>query len=129
MQVTYLTVQTLSIMDITGTIRSVLPEQTGEGKNGIWKRQNIIIQTDGQYPKSVCISLWGDKVDKSLLQEGASVRVHFDLESREFKGNWYTDVKGWKVEPATAKLPATSSSASYEYNSESDLHEDDLPPF
>lgn len=89
-------------MDITGTIQSVLPEQTGEGKNGTWKKRNIIIQTEGQYPKSVCISLWGDKADKSLLQEGASVRVHFDLESREFKGNWYTDVKGWKVDPVNS---------------------------
>lgn len=117
-------------MDITGIIQSVLPEQTGEGKNGTWKKQNIIIQTEGQYPKNVCITLWGDKAEKSLLQEGTSVRVHFDLESREFKGNWYTDVKAWKVEPATAKSPGASSAAGCEYNSESEVLQDDgLPPF
>lgn len=116
-------------MDISGSIKTVLPEQTGTGKNGTWKKQNIIIQTEGQYPKDVCITVWGEKVDKALLQPGVSVRVHFDLESREYNGKWYTDVKGWKVEPIAGTLSSGNASADSDYYSESDLHVDDLPPF
>ena len=29
---------------------------------------------------------------------GEDVVVSFDLESREFNGRWYTDVRAWKIE-------------------------------
>ena len=32
------------------------------------------------------------------MTEGIEVKVSFDLESREYNGKWYTDVKAWKVE-------------------------------
>jgi len=90
-------------MELTGKLVAVLPEQTGNGKNGVWKKQDVVVETEGKFPKKVCVSIWGDKVDRSLLQMGAQLRVSFDLESREFNGKWYTDVKAWKwrlpVEP------------------------------
>ncbi len=116
-------------MDISGSIKTVLPEQTGTGKNGTWKKQIIIIQTEGQYPKDVCITVWGEKVDKTLLQAGVAIRVYFDLESREFNGKWYTDVKGWKVEAIAGTSSSGNASADSDYCSESDLLVDDLPPF
>jgi len=87
-------------MQLTAKLVQVLPVQSGMGKNGEWKRQNIIVETDGMYPKKVCITLWGDKVGDSMLQEGALLDISFDLESREFNGRWYTDVRAWKVELA-----------------------------
>ena len=87
-------------MELTGKLVAVLPEQTGNGKNGVWKKQDVVVETEGKFPKKVCVSIWGDKVDRSLLQMGAQLRVSFDLESREFNGKWYTDVKAWKVEAA-----------------------------
>jgi len=47
--------------------------------------------------RKICFSLWGEKVDQFLLNEGDEVEVMFDLESREYNGRWYTEVKGWKV--------------------------------
>lgn len=32
------------------------------------------------------------------MTEGNEVKVSFDLESREYNGKWYTDVKAWKVD-------------------------------
>jgi len=87
-------------MELTGKLVAVLPEQTGNGKNGVWKKQDVVVEMDGKFPKKVCVSIWGDKVDRSLLQTGTQLRVSFDLESREFNGRWYTDVKAWKVEAA-----------------------------
>jgi hypothetical protein len=46
-------------MQIKGTIIALLPLQTGQGKNGQWRKQDIIIETQDQYPKKVCISIWG----------------------------------------------------------------------
>ena len=88
---------------------TILPEQSGNGKNGIWKKQDIIVETDGQYPKKVCVSLWGDKFDKSLLQPGCRLAVSCDIESREFNGKWYTDVKAWKIERSGDSDPSFSS--------------------
>jgi len=88
-------------MQLTAKLIQLLPLQTGQGKNGPWKKQDIIVETSGsQYPKKVCISIWGDKVDASLLQPGAMLTISFDVESREYNSRWYTDVKAWKIEPA-----------------------------
>jgi Protein of unknown function (DUF3127). len=84
-------------MDISGKILQLLPVQTGQGRNGTWKKQEFILETGDTYPKKVCIAVWGDKVDMSSLQPGDMVDVSFDVESREFNGRWYTDVKAWKV--------------------------------
>jgi hypothetical protein len=98
-------------MQLTAKLVQVLPLQTGTGKNGQWKKQDIIVETDGQYPKKICISIWGDKIDEKQLQTNNILKIDFDVESREFNGKWYTDVKAWKVEPANA-APAKSSNTS-----------------
>ena len=86
-------------MQLTAKLVQLLPVQTGTGKNGQWKKQDIIVETDGQYPKKVCISIWGDKIDEAQLKPGKRLKIDFDVESREYNGRWYTDVKAWKVEP------------------------------
>ncbi len=87
-------------MDLTAKLVQMLPLQKGQGKNGEWKKQDIIVETGGQYPKKVCISIWGDKINESALQIGNTLNISFDVESREYNGRWYTDVKAWKVEAA-----------------------------
>jgi len=85
-------------MEIKGKIIKLLPLQTGIGKNGEWKKQEYILETDGQIVKKVCFNLWGDKISQFDLHENEAVTVSFDLESREFNGRWYTDVKAWKID-------------------------------
>ncbi len=87
-------------MELTAKLVQLLPLQTGEGKNGQWKKQDIIVETSGQYPKKICISIWGDKVEESKLQIGNDLNISFDVESREYNGRWYTDVKAWKIDVA-----------------------------
>ena len=126
-------------MQLTAKLTAILPEQTGAGKNGQWKKQDIIVETDGQYPKKVCISLWGEKFDRNLLRVGNRLTVSFDIESREFNGKWYTDVKGWKLESANeAGAPSAPYSQSqqggsyappvFEHEGSSSLA-DDVCPF
>lgn len=85
-------------MQLTAKLVQVLPLQSGEGRNGTWKKQEIIVETEGQFPKKICISIWGDKIP-AQLETGTDFKIDFDIESREFNGRWYTDVKAWKVEP------------------------------
>ncbi len=120
-------------MQLTAKLSAILPEQTGTGKNGTWKKQDIIVETEGQYPKKVCISLWGEKYDRNLLKVGSKLTISFDIESREFNGKWYTDVKGWKVEgvnqPETSysEEPVSWEPPVFASQSESVIANDDCP--
>ncbi len=60
------------------------------------------METDGQYPKKIYIMAWGDKIDQFDFKQGENLVVSVDLESREYNGRWYTDVKTWKVSRADA---------------------------
>ncbi len=86
-------------MEITGKLSQVMGEQSGEGKNGVWKKLSFVIETQEQYPKKVCIDAWNDRIDviKSCSINDA-IKVDFDIESREFNGKWYTNLKAWKIE-------------------------------
>ncbi|MGL4992726.1 MAG: DUF3127 domain-containing protein [Bacteroidales bacterium] len=90
-------------MEIRGRIINLLPLQSGQGKNGEWRKQDYILETLDQYPKKICFNLWGDKINQYPVAIGDEVIVHFDVESREFNGRWYTDVKGWKIDRADAQ--------------------------
>ena len=85
-------------MQITAKLTQLLPIQTGTGKNGEWKKQDIIVETEGQYPKKVCISIWGDKINESQLKIGNILKINFNVESREYNNRWYTEITAWKIE-------------------------------
>jgi hypothetical protein len=85
-------------LQITGKVIQILEEQSGESRNGPWRKQEFVLETPGQYPKQVCIVQWGDNIDQFGIQEGETLTAHIDLQSREYNGRWYTDVKAWRVE-------------------------------
>ena len=110
-------------MEITGTIIELLPEKTGETVKGIWRKQEYILETDGQYPKKICFMAWGDKIDQFAIKQGEGLMVSIDLESREYNGRWYTDVKAWKV----ARVDSSADSASsYARERREDTQSDEL---
>ena len=98
-------------MQLTAKLTQLLPVQTGQGKNGQWKKQDIIVETEGKFPKKICMSIWGDKIDVRHLQLGNQLTISFDLESREFNGRWYTDVKIFKLEAGSG---TTTNQPNYE---------------
>ena len=89
-------------MQLTAKLEQILPAVTGQGANGEWRRQEFIVETDGQYPKKVCIMVWGDRINLTQFTPGMMLTVYFDLESRENNGRWYTSARAWKVEVAGA---------------------------
>lgn len=85
-------------MQVTAKLIQLLPVQSGTGRNGEWKKQDIIVETQEQYPKKICVSLWGNKFQHVTLTPGELYTLDVDVESREFNGRWYTDVKAWRME-------------------------------
>ena len=83
---------------ITGIVKQILDEQSGTSKNGPWRKQDFTLETEDKYPKPVCITQWGDDIDAFGLSEGDRIKAHVDIQSREYNGRWYTDVKAWRVE-------------------------------
>jgi hypothetical protein len=103
-------------LNISGIVLNILPVQTGTSKAGNqWQKQDFILETQGQYPRKVCVCLFGDNVDKFPLQVGQSVTASVDIESREFNGRWYTDVRAWNVvyngQQQGAPAPAPTATA------------------
>lgn len=87
-------------LEISGKIIQKLNLQEGNSGRGPWKKQEAVIETMDTYPKKVCISFWGEKVDDlEKYQVGASVKCSINIESREYNGKWYTDVRAWRLEP------------------------------
>jgi Domain of unknown function (DUF3127) len=114
-------------MQLTAKLTQLLPIQTGTGKNGEWKKQDIIVETEGQYPKTICVSVWGDKINQSQLQIGNELRIDFDIESREFNNKWYTDIKAWKIEVAGSNDQVTTTGSIIDSSDIPDTDDDVLP--
>ncbi|MEX0648669.1 MAG: DUF3127 domain-containing protein [Balneolaceae bacterium] len=114
-------------LQISGIVKEILEEQSGEGKNGPWRKQDFILETPGKYPKMVCITQWGDQIDKNNITEGETLTAYIDLQSREFKGRWYTDVKAWKVEKGSGAASAPPQPDENIIDMGPPVDEDDIP--
>lgn len=92
-------------MEASGKIIAVLPLQSGTSKAGReWKKQEYVLETHDSFPRKVKFDFFGDRVDQFPLAIGDEVTVSFDIESREFNGRWYTDIRGWKAEKGAAPM-------------------------
>lgn len=116
-------------MELTGTILQLMPEVNGQGRNGnTWRKREFILEIPGQYPKKVCISVWGDKIDQFPMQQGQQVTASIDVESREYNGRWYTEVKAWKMVSGSGSPAQQGVDAMPNYDNFAPAAEtDDLP--
>ena len=81
-----------------GTVIRILPVQEGVSKAGnAWRKGAFVIETDGQYPRTVCFNIWNNRIDDFAVKEGDLVDVRFDVESREYMERWYTDVTAYSI--------------------------------
>ena len=82
--------------NLKGKIIKVLQMESGESKNGTWKKQNLIIETDDKYPKKNCVEFWND-LSESVFKVGSEIDIEVNFESREFNDKWFTSIKAWKI--------------------------------
>jgi len=88
-------------MELKGKVIDILPEEKGQGRNGEWRKQSYIFETQEQYPKKVCAEVWGDKIDGFNIKKGEELTAKINIDSREFNGKWYTNVKIWSIDRAS----------------------------
>jgi len=94
-------------MEVKGKVLAVLPQKSGEGKNGTWTSQSFVIEEiDGQYPKKIAIQIFGDKPAIPLI--GEIVNVSANVESKEYNGNWFTNITAWKIDKGSAMAQQTT---------------------
>mgnify|MGYP003147333179 FL=1 len=88
-------------MNVKGKITKILDTKTGTSKAGKeWKKTSFLLETDEEYNNLYCFDILGvEKVDKFLQwnSKGDTVKVDFDVVTKEWKGSYYTALNAWKV--------------------------------
>ena len=86
-------------MEIIGKVLQLGTLTEGNSPRGPWKKQELIIETLEQFPKKVCLTCWGDRVnDANSFFVGQTIKAQIRIESREFNGKWYTDVTAFRLD-------------------------------
>ena len=89
-------------MEIQGRIKTIFATES-VGQNGFQKR-DLVISTDGQYPQDIIIQFTqGNCALLDNLQIGQIVKIHFNLQGREWTSpqgevKYFNTVLGWKIE-------------------------------
>lgn len=87
-------------MELTGTIKKIYQTQSGSSKSGKeWKKRDFVVETQEQYPKTVCFTVFTHVDILDGLGEGQIVNINFSIESREYNGKWYHNINAFGVYP------------------------------
>lgn len=91
-------------IDIKCRLVGKLQVQNGNSARGAWCKQDFIVETIETYPRKICMNVWGeDKVaELSGYNIGENLTISVNIESREFNGRWYTDVRAWRIQRESA---------------------------
>lgn len=125
-------------MEITGKIIAAMPEVSGVSSRGnTWKKREYVLEnTEGQFARKIAFTCFGENADRIQLEVGQEVKIYFDIESREFNGRWYTDLRAWRAEPLAAaastaapQAPAAPAAAATPAPGVQAAPDDDLFPF
>ncbi len=93
-------------MEIIGKVVRLGNLTEGTSARGPWRKQDLIIETEEQYPRTVCLTCWTNQIDEiQKFAPGQTIKAQIEISSREFNGKWYTDVRVWRFDPVGAAAP------------------------
>ena len=96
-------------MEIIGKVVRLGTLTEGTSARGPWRKQELIIETEEQYPRTVCLICWTNQIDEiQKFAPGQTIKAQIEISSREFNGKWYTDVRVWRFDPVGATAPAAA---------------------
>ena len=113
-------------MEVTGKVKVVNAEIQ---VSPTFKKGELVVVTEEQYPQSIMIEFPQDKADLLKgIEVGENVKVSINLGGREWvnpqgETKYFNSVKGWKIE-ASKQTPATEFAKASEAPS---VQQDDLP--
>ncbi len=96
-------------MEVTGRIK-MIDETKAFGANGFRKRE-MVVTTDEQYPQHIMIEFTQDKCDLlNSYKVGEPVKVSINLRGREWvnpqgETKYFNSIQGWRIERPQAEAP------------------------
>ena len=99
-------------MEIIGKVVRLGTLLEGTSARGPWRKQELIIETEEQYPRTVCLLCWSNQIDEiQKFAPGQTIKAQIEISSREFNGKWYTDVRAWRFDPVGATAAPAAAAA------------------
>jgi len=121
-------------MEVIGKIKLIGETQTF-GSNGFRKRE-VVITTDEQYPQMLMIEFIQDKTDLlNSYSVGQDVKVSINLRGREWinpqgEAKYFNSIQGWRIENLAQTAPPQDLPPADQFAPAPDLmndEPDDLP--
>ena len=124
-------------MEVTGRIKMI--DTTKEVGSAGFKKRDLVVTTDEQYPQHILVQFVQDKCDLlNNFQVGENVKVDINLRGREWTNPqgetvYFNTIQGWRIgkaqtEAAPAQAPAMPTAQAFEpAQSFKEEDHDDLP--
>ena len=99
------------IMEVTGKVKVVGAEQQ---VSPTFKKRELVVTTDEQYPQSIMIEFVQDKSDLlNNVTVGENVKVSINLGGREWvnpqgETKYFNSIKGWRIEKLQSEAPSAA---------------------
>ena len=125
-------------MEVTGKIKMI--DQTKEVGSAGFKKRDVVVTTDEQYPQHILVQFVQDKCDLlNTYQVGEAVKIDINLRGREWTNPqgetvYFNTIQGWRIAKVQAETasppqapPMPSAAAFPPATSLNEEEPDDLP--
>lgn len=123
-------------MEVVGKVKVVNPEIQVSAS---FKKRELVVTTDEQYPQHILINFTQDKCDLlSAYKPGEDVKVSINLRGREWTNpqgetRYFNDIQGWRIERTAAAVPPSQEYVNNQQHQQNNAYqqaaEQDEPPF
>ncbi|WP_396169215.1 DUF3127 domain-containing protein [Flavobacterium sp.] len=99
-------------MEVTGKIKMV--DQTKEVGSSGFKKRDVVVTTDEQYPQHILVQFVQDKCDLlNNFQVGEAVKIDINLRGREWTNPqgetvYFNTIQGWRIAKVQAEAAAAT---------------------
>jgi hypothetical protein len=100
-------------MEVTGKIKMI--DQTKEVGSAGFKKRDVVVTTDEQYPQHILVQFVQDKCDLlNNFQVGEPVKIDINLRGREWTNPqgetvYFNTIQGWRISKLQAEAPSTQT--------------------
>jgi len=97
-------------MEVLGKVKVINAEQQVSAS---FKKRELVVTTDEQYPQHIMIEFTQDKCDLlNNYTSGEAVKVSINLRGREWvnpqgETKYFNSIQGWRIEKLQTEAPAT----------------------
>ncbi len=102
-------------MEVTGRIKMI--DTTKEVGTAGFKKRDVVVTTDEQYPQHILVQFVQDKCDLlNGFQTGEAVKIDINLRGREWTNPqgetvYFNTIQGWRIGKLQAEAPVAAMPA------------------